>query len=127
MECGQLLGARQNGVAECAGGVVCRRGVDPGSGVSALLAEHGDAQAVGAQFAAEDIDVHLLPLVGRIRRGIPIGDDDAAGGVGQTSGMNETVSSAARHSRLSVPMVAFAAADPPTSTPPGPITDGAWL
>src|SRR3546814_4589577 len=38
---------------------------------------------LGPEIAAENVDVELEALVGRLRRRIPVGDDDAAEGVGR--------------------------------------------
>src|SRR5208282_3798972 len=79
--------AREDGVLEIGGGVLVHVGVDPAAGlVVALLAEHAGLHAVGAQFAAEDEDVDLEALVGRGGRAVPIGDDDAAKGIGRGQG-----------------------------------------
>src|SRR5690606_31512444 len=80
----QLAGPREDGVLDVRLGPRLDRGVHPVAGARIeQLAEDRRAHAVGAQVAAEDVDVDLEALVGRLRRRIPVSDDHAAEGVGR--------------------------------------------
>src|SRR3546814_19744142 len=48
------------------------------------LAEDADAQAIGAQGTIKDVDRHLEAFVRGLLRRIPVGDDDAAEGIGRS-------------------------------------------
>src|SRR5579883_672872 len=74
---------RQDGVLDVGAGLLLDRRIDPLAAGVALLAEDAAAHAVGAQLAPEDENVDLEALVGRLGRAVPIGDDDAAEGIGR--------------------------------------------
>ncbi|KAK0336390.1 hypothetical protein LTR94_008904 [Friedmanniomyces endolithicus] len=57
------------------------RGIDP-LAILVDLAAGGHAQRVGAQILVQDRHGDLHPLTGRVGIGIPVGDDDAAVGIG---------------------------------------------
>ena len=77
-----LAGAVQDRVFDLGCGLGLRDGVEPIAVDGAALAEYGYPYPIGAHGAVEDIDVQFKALVGRIRRRIPICDNDTAEGIG---------------------------------------------
>ena len=78
----ELPGAGQDGVLKVGGHGLADLRVGPLTGVIADLAEHRDPHPVGAQAAIENEGRRLEALFGRLRRRVPVGNDDAAEGIG---------------------------------------------
>src|SRR5262249_52854264 len=80
----QLAGPREDGVLDVDVGARIDLGVDPAAALGAgLLLEHRHANAVGPELTVEDGDLDLHAFVGRLGRGVPVGDDDAAKWIGR--------------------------------------------
>src|SRR3546814_10162688 len=86
-----LARALQDGVFDIDRGVCGRRLVGPAL-VVMDLAEDADAQAIGAQGTIKDVDRHLEAFVRGLLRRIPVGDDDAADGIGRSQRSEEHTS-----------------------------------
>src|SRR5262249_61260173 len=78
-----LAGTRQDRILQIGCSVRSDLGVDPAGCTVTLLAKYGRPEAISSQRAAKDVDVHLEALVRRLRRRVPIGDDDAAEWIGR--------------------------------------------
>ena len=61
-------------------------GIPPVSATTQNLPEVGNADSIGAQLAAQDIDIQLKALAGGLGGSMPVGDYDAAEGVGLIDG-----------------------------------------
>ena len=73
---------RQDGVLQVRACIGADFGVEPNPTRIAALTEHRNPQAVGSQFAIQNIDIYLETLASGLRRTVPVREDDAAEGVG---------------------------------------------